>query len=101
VIAEVTEFVRSQTLALPPRLVRLLRAGLWGFRVATVLAHARPFGRLPLAVRRRWVAAWAYGSLTPARQLFRAPRSLALLAYYESDPVRAHRAARGIGAGPR
>ena len=39
--------------------------------------------------RRRLVDRWSYGAATAPRQLFRLLRSLTLLAYFESEAVRA------------
>ena len=98
-LARVASFTQGQVEALPLRLVVLFRLGMAGFRVATVLAHGRRFTGLAPEVRRRWVERWADGRVALARQLFRAPRGTALLAYYEQPAVRARLGARGAAAG--
>ena len=67
----------------------LLTGGLAVFRVATRLRFVRSYCSLPLGKRRRWTEQWAYGSTSLARQLFRAIRATALVAYYELPEVRA------------
>jgi hypothetical protein len=88
-IDQVADFVQGQIDALPLRLVTLFRAGMLGFRAATRVAFLRDFCSLPLGPRRRWVERWAYGPLALARQLFKGPRTTALLAWYELPAVRA------------
>ncbi len=88
-IHQVADFVQGQIEALPLRLVTLFRAGMLGFRAATRVAFFRDFCSLPLEPRRRWVERWAYGPLALARQLFKGPRTTALLAWYELPAVRA------------
>ncbi len=87
-IDQVAEFVQGQIDALPLRLTTLFRVGLLGFRAATRVATLRGFCELEPERRRRWVEGWAYGRVSLARQLFRGPRSTALLAYYELPAVR-------------
>ena len=86
--AQVASFVRGQLEALPRGLRLLMRAGLWGFRFVTRLRFLAGYTALPLSTRRRWVERWAYGSVGPARKLFRAVRSTTLVAYYELPEVR-------------
>jgi glycosyltransferase 2 family protein len=89
VVRDVARFVQEETGDLPGRLAWLFAIGLLGFRVLGFLRFLRPLERVPLAKRRLWVERWAYGGVAPARQLLRAVRSTALLAYYEHDRVRA------------
>jgi len=51
--------------------------------VITALLHFRTFCALPLDRRRRWVERWAFGRFSLARQMFRGPRTTALVSYYE------------------
>lgn len=88
-VAESAAFTAEALSRLPARLKLLFGLGTLGFRVLTWLRFLRPYSRLPLARRRRWTEAVAYGRLTLLRQLFRAPRSTALVAYYGSAGVRA------------
>jgi hypothetical protein len=76
-------FAREQIDALAPELRWSLVMGLAGFRCAVALRYLRRFDALPLAARQRVVAAWAFGSIPLARQLFRPLRTTALIAYYE------------------
>ncbi len=78
-----TRFVHDRLADLPARLRLLLLVGLTGFRMLVVLRFLRPFESLPAARRRSVVAAWAYGPVPPARALFKAVRSTALLAAWE------------------
>ena len=87
-VTQVASFVRGQLEALPRNLCLLMRTGLWGFRLVTRLRFLTDYGALPLPTRRRWVQQWAYGSVGPARKLFRAIRSNTLVAYYELPEVR-------------
>ena len=88
-IDQVADFVQGQINVLPLRLTTLFRAGMLAFRAATRVAYLRGFCELAPEQRRRWVEGWAYGRLSLARQLFRGPRSTALLAYYDLPAVRA------------
>jgi glycosyltransferase 2 family protein len=88
IVRDVAEFVHAETRDLPGRLAWLFDVGMLGFRVLTLITQFSRFERLPPQRRRAWVERWAYGGLTPARQLFRAVRSTALLAYYEHDRVK-------------
>lgn len=82
-LARVVEFVHAQHRALPLALRVLLAIGLAGFRTLVSLRYARGFCALDLATRRRVVRFWSYGPLAPGRQLFRALRGPALLAWYD------------------
>jgi hypothetical protein len=88
-VDQVADFVQGQIDALPLRLMTLFRAGMLGFRAATRVMFLRDFCSLPLEPRRRWVERWAYGRLALTRQLFKGPRTTALLAWYELPAVRA------------
>ena len=69
--------------ALPPQLRAAMRIAILGFRILVRLRYVRAYCDLPLATRRR-VATWcAYGPVMVTRQMFRALRATALLAYYE------------------
>jgi hypothetical protein len=83
VIRDSAEFVRGQIYALPPRLLTLMTIALTGFRVLVRLRHLRSYCDLPLASRRQVAEWWAYGPVPLTRQMFRAIRATALLAYYE------------------
>ncbi len=80
-------FVAGQLAALSTRYRWLLRVGLLGFWGLALVTHARPFGSLSPERRRVLVRRWAWGRVTPARQLFKALRSTAILAYYEDHAV--------------
>ncbi|MBN8477760.1 MAG: gluconate 2-dehydrogenase subunit 3 family protein [Burkholderiales bacterium] len=86
---EAAAFVAAQLRALAPGLRWRLAAGLAGFRIYVRLVAGRAFERLPEDARRRLVDRWSYGAATAPRQLFRLLRSLTLLAYFESEAVRA------------
>ena len=90
VVEAVATFVTVQTRSLPGHLAWMFVVGLFGFHAITWLVHFRSIRAIPIAKRRRWVEAWAYGRLWVTRQLFRALRSTALIAYYEDPLVRAH-----------
>jgi uncharacterized protein (TIRG00374 family) len=86
---EVATFVAGQLEQLPVRLRVAFALGLLGFRAITRLRYGRGFCDLPVAPRRAWFEAWAYGRWSLGRQLFRAVRSTALLAWYELPAARA------------
>ena len=86
VLGRVSAFVNGELESLPGKYRLLLRIGLTGFSVLVFLRTWRPFARVKLERRRAILRWWAWGPLTPARQMFRAVRSTAVLAYYE-DPV--------------
>ncbi len=93
VLLETSAFVEGQLEALPARLRVLYQMGILGVRLITRIVFVRSLCGLPLERRRRWVEKWAYGSFGLGRQLFRAIRATALLAYYEHPLVRAELAA--------
>ncbi len=82
-------FTAAQLLALPLRLRILFALGFGGFRALTWLRFGRPLTRLTSAQRARWVSGFAYGRVGLLRQLMRAPRATAVLAYYEHPRLRA------------
>jgi glycosyltransferase 2 family protein len=89
ILRDVARFVDDELRDLPGHLAWLLSVGMLGFRAATALRFLRSLASLPLDRRRRWVEAWAFGPLAPARQLLRALRAPALLAYHEHEAVQA------------
>ncbi|MEZ4376190.1 MAG: lysylphosphatidylglycerol synthase transmembrane domain-containing protein [Polyangiaceae bacterium] len=89
VLQSCAAFTAGQLRALPFRLRVYFAVGLLTLRVATLLRFGRPFCKLDLEPRRRWVEAWAYGGFSLGRALLRAPRSTTLLAYYEHPAVQA------------
>jgi uncharacterized membrane protein YbhN (UPF0104 family) len=82
-IRHAARFTLRQMHALPPLVSALFRVGMAGFRLAIRAWTRRGFCDLPLAERAAIVRWWAYGPVSLTRQLFRAPRSTALLAVYE------------------
>ena len=82
-VDRVASFVAGQTQALPWFLRWPLRVGLAGFSTVVLITNLRPFTSLGIERRRDIVASWAWGRVSLARQLFRALRSTALLAWYE------------------
>ncbi len=88
-VCQVTAFVDGQLRALPLRLVVMFKVGMAGFRTITWLRHVRGFVALPPEEQKRWVELWAYGPVALARQLLRAVRATAVLAFYELPQVQA------------
>jgi len=84
-VAQVSHFVQQQLDALPPHLRFLYGLGLIAFRSLVALRFLRDYTALSAARRRSVFAAWAYGRFAIGRKLFRAVRSIALLAYYDLD----------------
>ena len=76
-------FLRCQLAALPLLLRVGQRLGMAAFRVHVCVRFLKGFSQLDLPKRIIAVESWASGPLAPCRQLFRALRNLALLAYYE------------------
>jgi hypothetical protein len=87
VLTATARFVEAELAELPARLAWLHATALFGFRVITAVVHLRTFCALDVARRRRWVERWAFGRFALGRQLFRATRSTALVAYYEHPLV--------------
>ncbi len=87
VLSGTTDFVRGQIGGMSTRLRILFAFGMAGFKFLVRLRYIRGFCQLPLTRRQRVVEMWAYGPIGPARQLFRALRSTALLACYEHPLV--------------
>lgn len=88
VIQQTSSFVQGQLDALPARLRLLYSLGTRGFRALTLMRYLRTFCSVPLDQRRAWVAAWTWGNFALGRQLFRAVRATAFMAYYDHDVVR-------------
>jgi len=89
VVDAVAQFVQGQLDAVAPALRWSVAGGLLGVRAITWLWHRRSLQALPLEERRRWLERWAYGDSALGRQLFRALRSTAVMAYYEQPAVAA------------
>lgn len=83
VVRESARFLAGQIAALPTRVRTLYGIGMSVFRFWVRVRYLRSFCGLPLERRRAAVSTWAFGSIPPLRQLFRAPRSTVLLAFYE------------------
>jgi hypothetical protein len=81
------EFVQGQLNSLPLLLRVLFGFGTVGFRALVCARYFRGFTGLPLAKRSRIVTKFAWGRVALFRQLFRAVRSTALLAFYEIPEV--------------
>jgi hypothetical protein len=88
VLADVARFVDAEMRDLPGRLAWLYALGMFGFRALTLLRFLRPLHHVALTPRRAWVERFAHGGFAPGRQLFRAARSTALLAFYEHPHTR-------------
>jgi len=84
---EVATFVAGQIEALPARIRTLYHLGMGVFRAWVRIRYFRSFSGLAAERRREVVTAWAFGPIAPIRQLFRAPRSTALLAFYENPQM--------------
>ena len=82
-VDDVATFFAGEMAALPTRIRWLYHFGMFGFRVYVRLRHVRSFCALPVVTRRRAVDVWAFGPVTPMRQLFRPVRSTVLLAGFE------------------
>lgn len=80
---EAARFLAGQITALPTRVRTLYAVGMGVFRFWVRLRYLRSFCALDLERRRTAVQGWAFGGIAPLRQLFRAPRSTVLLAFYE------------------
>lgn len=83
VVRDSARFLAGQIAALPTRVRTLYAIGMSVFRFWVRVRYLRSFCGLGLEKRRAAVAGWAFGSIAPLRQLFRAPRSTVLLAFYE------------------
>jgi hypothetical protein len=82
-VEHVAAFVAEEMRALPARLSFLYEAGMAAFRIYVRLRYRRSFCGLSVTRRQAAVHSWAFGRVGLLRQLFRPPRSTALLAYYE------------------
>lgn len=87
VLTDVAAFLSGQIEALPARIRTLYHVGMSVFRAWVRLRYMRSFCALTPARRREAVQAWAFGRIPPLRQLFRAPQSTVLLAFYEHPRV--------------
>lgn len=92
-IARAAAFTAGQLSALPRRFRVALHLGLAGFRAASFLRFGRDLPSVRADRAHAWVEHWAYGPFSVFRLLFRAVRSVAVLAYLE------HQAARTVGPG--
>ena len=89
VLGRVSGFVSGELDALPGKYRLLLHVGLTGFSFLVFLTTWRPFAKLSLERRRAILRWWAWGPFAITRQLFRAVRSTAVLAYFEDPLVQA------------
>ena len=87
VVAATAVFVAGQIASLPGTLRVLFRLGTFGFRMLAAVRYLGAFTALPMAKRRQYVEAWAWGPIALARQFLRAVRGTALLAYYDHPHV--------------
>lgn len=76
-------FLSEQIGALPSRLRLLYAIGIAVFRAWVRVTQRTGFCLLSADRRRAAVYPWAFGRITPLRQLFRPVRSTVLLAYYD------------------
>ena len=90
VLASSARFVQAELAQLPGKLLLMYSVAIYGFRVLTAVFHFKTFCGLAISRRRAWVERWAFGRWALGRQLFRAARSTALVAYYEHPVVLAH-----------
>jgi hypothetical protein len=88
-VGRVAAFVVGQIRELPLRLVLMFQTGMIGFRAITWLRHVRPFVALSSEEQKRWVELWAFGRIALTRQLLRAVRATAILAFFELPAVQA------------
>jgi hypothetical protein len=84
-VSETVRFCQEQVLALPLPGQIFFRIGMTGFRAFVRLSEGRSFVDLPLPARAAIVEDWAWGKSWLCRDLFRAVRSTALLAYFDLD----------------
>lgn len=82
-VRDSARFLAGQIGALPTRIRTLYGIGMSVFRFWVRVRYLRSFCGLALERRRAAVNTWAFGGIAPLRQLFRAPRSTVLLAFYE------------------
>jgi uncharacterized protein (TIRG00374 family) len=94
-VADVATFVAQELDALPARLRAMFAAGMLAFRVFVRLRFGRGFCRLDLEHRQAAVDSWAFSRIALLRQLFRPVRSIALLAYWESETAYGERSRSG------
>jgi len=99
-VKQAADFLMAEIRALPRLLAIGVTLGLTAFRAYVFVTHFRPFCSLSVETRRRIVHSWAWGRVGLARQLFRALRSIAIMAYFEDlgsvvSPVAKQEAADG------
>jgi hypothetical protein len=87
VVSYTASFIQGEIKSLPKKFQILLRVGMAGFGFMVWLRYFKPFAQLPLAKRVAIFNAWAYGSISVTRQLFKLVRSTALLAFFEHPSV--------------
>jgi hypothetical protein len=75
--------------ALPAALRAGLQLGLATYDAGAIAWRGRPSTRLTAAQSARWFAIWWKSPLMPQRELAKALKILALMAYYEMPPVKA------------
>ncbi|MBS1992130.1 MAG: flippase-like domain-containing protein [Cyanobacteria bacterium SZAS LIN-3] len=83
------DFTCDELSHLPQGLKPLVKIGISGFRVLTLLTSLSFFEALPVAKRRAIVNAWSYGRIPLTRKFFKPIRSVTLLAFYECPEVQA------------
>jgi hypothetical protein len=75
--------------ALPAALRAGLELGLIAYDAGAIARYGRPSTRLTPPQAERWFAFWWKSPLMPQRELAKAIKILALMAYYEMPPVKA------------
>ena len=87
VISYTASFIQGEIKSLPKKFQILLKIGMAGFGALVRLRYFQSFIHLPLPTRVAIFNAWAYGSVSVTRQLFKLIRSTALLAFFEHPAV--------------
>ena len=88
-VDHVVDHMELSLRALPAALRAGLELGLVAYDVGAVARFGRPSTRLSPAQAGRWFAFWWKSPLMPQRELVKAIKILALMAYYEMPPVKA------------
>lgn len=88
-VEHVLDHMELSLRALPAALRHGLALGLTAYDVGALARYGRPSTRLTPAQAGRWFAAWWKSPLMPQRELVKAVKILALMAYYEMPPVKA------------
>ena len=88
IVRDAALFVSLETRNLPGRLAWMFAGGMLFFETVSWIRFGKSLARVSRPARKAWVERWAYGGFAPARQLFRAVRSVALLAFYEHEALR-------------